>query len=124
MGEDKRSFPRSLVGLNAKIQIRYQWEKCKVMDLSPEGLSLESSQSLDVGELVKLELEHKEYMKKNQVQAEVIRCDRNPNETDPEIFQVVGRLIEPNDEYLMGALALVHGPGPKKDRRKPGFGER
>jgi len=72
-------------------------------------------QPLKVGELATIELEHSEWMKKNQVQAEVVRCDSNPAETTP--CHVVARLIEPNDEYLMGALALVHGSGPKQDRR-------
>jgi hypothetical protein len=114
MGE-QRNFPRSLVDLAVKIQIGDQWEVCKVIDLSVEGISLEVEQPLKVGELATIELEHSEWMKKNQVQAEVVRCDSNPAETTP--CHVVARLIEPNDEYLMGALALVHGSGPKQDRR-------
>jgi hypothetical protein len=116
MADDKRGFPRSLVDLVVKIQAGDQWVDCKVIDLSVEGLSLEVGQLLKAGERVMVELEHNQWMKKNQVQAEVLRCD---GKTDA-LYHMVARLIEPNDEYLMGALNLVHGDGPKQDRRKPG----
>ncbi len=124
MGDDKRGFPRSLVELVVKICIGSQWGDCKVLDLSVEGVSLEVGQRLNIGELATLELEHSEWMNKNQVQAEVLRCDSNPEETNPEKYHVVARLIEPNDDYLMGALALVHGTGPKQDRRNTVYGKR
>ncbi len=124
MGEDKRGFPRSLVDMVVKIRINDQWMDCKVLDLSVEGISLEMTQLLEMGELVTIELTHSEWMKKNQVQAEVLRCDGNPQETSPDKYHVVARLIEPNDEYLMGALALVHGDGPKQDRRNTIYGKR
>ena len=114
MGE-QRNFPRSLVDLTAKIRIGDQWVVCKVIYLSVEGISLQVGQLLKVGELTTIELEHSEWMKKNQVQAEVLRCDSHPVETTP--YHLVARLIKPNDEYLMGAMALVHGSGPKQDRR-------
>ena len=63
-------------------------------------------------------------MKKNQVQAEVLRCDSNPDETEPIVFHVVVRLIEPNDDYLMGALNLVRGDGPKQERRESNLRKR
>jgi hypothetical protein len=125
MGDDKRGFPRSLVDLVIKIQTNNQWMDCKVLDLSVEGISLEVGFPLNMGDLVTIELEHCEWMKKNQVQVEVIRCDSDPNNTNPEIYHMVARLMEPNDEYLMGALNLVHGDGPKQDRRpSSGFGKR
>jgi len=120
MADDKRNFPRSLVDLTVKIQAGGQWMDCKVIDLSVEGVSLEVGQALEAGEVITVELEHSEWMKKNQVQAEVLRCDSNPDGT----VHVVASLIEPNDEYLMGALNLVHGDGPKQDRRKPGHEKR
>ncbi|MBC8286256.1 MAG: PilZ domain-containing protein [Nitrospinae bacterium] len=124
MGKDQRGFPRSLVDMVVKTRVKDQWVDSKVLDLSVEGISLEVPQPLETGEMSTIELEHSEWMKKNQVQAEVLRCDSNPDETEPRIFHVVARLIEPNDDYLMGALNLVHGTGPKKDRREPGFGKR
>ena len=124
MGNYQRGFPRSLVELVVKTLIKDQWVDCKVLDLSVEGVSLEVKRPLEMGELTTIEMEHSEWMKKNQVQAEVLRCDSNSDETEPRIFHVVARLIEPNDDYLMGALNLVYGDGPKKDRREPGFGKR
>lgn len=124
MGNDQRGFPRSLVEMTVKTRIADQWIDSKVLDLSVEGISLEVSQPLQAGELSTIELEHNEWMKKNQVKAEVLRCDSNPDETEPRVFHVVARLIEPNDDYLMGALNLVHGDGPKKDRRESVFGKR
>ena len=124
MGNDQRGFPRSLVELTVKTKIADQWVESKVLDLSVEGISLEVPQPLQAGELSTIELEHSELMKKNQVKAEVLRCDSNPDEAEPRVFHVVARLIEPNDDYLMGALNLVHGDGPKQDRRQSVFGKR
>ena len=124
MENDQRGFPRSLVDLTVKTRIEDRWVDSKVLDLSVEGIALEVPQPLQAGQLPMIELEHSVWMKKNQVQAEVLRCDSNPDETKPRVFHVVARLIEPNDDYLMGALNLVHGDGPKQDRREPGFGKR
>lgn len=124
MGNDQRSFPRSLVDMVVKARVKDQWVDSKVLDLSVEGISLEVPQPLETGELSTIELEHSEWMKKNQVQAEVLRCDSNPDESEPRVFNVVARLIEPNDDYLMGALNMVHGTGPKSDRRHSSFGKR
>ncbi len=124
MGNDQRGFPRSLVDLTVKTRIDDQWVDSKVLDLSVEGISLEIPQPLLACELSTIELEHSEWMKKNQVQAEILRCDSNPDETEPRVFHVVARLNKPNDDYLMGALNLVHGDGPKQDRRDTGFGKR
>ncbi len=124
MGSDQRGFPRSLVDMVVKTRINDQWVESKVLDLSVEGVSLEVSQPIQTGEMSTIELEHSEWMKKNQVKVEIIRCDSNPDETEPKVFHVVARLIEPNDDYLMGALNLVHGSGPKRDRRQSSFGKR
>lgn len=124
MGDDQRSFPRSLIELDVKILIDNQWVVCKVLDLSVEGISLEVGQPLKMGMITTIDIGQSQWMKENQVQAEVLRCDSNPNESSLEMFHVVARLIEPNDEYLMGALALVHGSGPKKDRRNTVYGKR
>ncbi|MZH41630.1 MAG: PilZ domain-containing protein [Nitrospinae bacterium] len=124
MGNDQRGFPRSLVDMVVKTRINEQWVESRILDLSVEGISLEVSQPLQTGERTTIELEHSEWMKKNQVKAEVLRCDSNPDEAEPKVFHIVARLIEPNDDYLMGALNMVHGSGPKKDRRQSGFGKR
>ena len=124
MGNDQRGFPRSLVEMTVKTRIADQWVESKVLDLAVEGISLEVPQPIQAGELSAIELEHSKWMKKNQVKAEVLRCDSNPDETEPRVFHVVARLIEPNDDYLMGALNLVHGDGPKQDRRQSVFGKR
>ena len=79
MGDDNRGFPRSLVDLKVKIQSRNQWVDCKLLDFSVEGISLEVRFQLSMGDLISIELEHREWMKKNQVEVEVIRCDSNPN---------------------------------------------
>ncbi len=124
MGEDQREFPRSAVAPAARILIDDQWQECRVLDLSVEGISLELAQGLPDGTPVTIELEHGEVLKKNQVQAEVLRCGDPSDGAGSGMSNVVLRLIEPNDEYLMDALAVVHGDGPKKDRRKPAYGKR
>lgn len=107
MGNDQRDLPRSLADMVVRARVKDQWVDCKILDLSIEGVSLEVKQPLEMGELATIEMEHSEWMKKNQVQAEVLRCDSNPEESEPRIFHVVARLIEPNDEYRMGAKNLV-----------------
>ena len=119
---DKRGFPRSIIDLQVSAQVEYKRIEGKVIDLTVEGISMEFDQSLKVGSQVAIEIKQNQQVKNNKLKIEVIRC--LPTETDPSRYHIVAKFIEPNDEFLMDALALVHGTGLKQDRRGTIYGDR
>jgi hypothetical protein len=119
---DKRVFPRSLVDLQVSTQVEDKRIEGKVIDLTVEGISMEFDHTLKAGTTVAIDIQQNQEVKKNQLKIEIIRC--LPTETDSSKYHIVAKFIEPNDEFLMDALALVHGIGPKQDRRGTIYGER
>lgn len=105
--EDKRNFPRTSVKLTASVNIGNKRMAGKILDLTVEGVSLELERRLDVGDQITINIDDSQRVKKNELRAEVIRC--NPLDADPSRYIATAKFIEPNDEYLMDALALVHG---------------
>ena len=119
---DKRSFPRSLVDLQVSIQVEDKRIEGNVIDLTVEGVSMELDYSLKAGATVAIEIKQNQEVKQNELKIEVIRC--LPTESDPSKYHIVAKFVDPNDEFLMDALALVHGKGPKQDRRGTIYGDR
>jgi FKBP-type peptidyl-prolyl cis-trans isomerase 2 len=119
---DKRGFPRSLVDLQVSAQVEGKRIEGKVIDLTVEGISIDFDHPLKAGTTVAIDIKQNQEVKKNQLKIEIIRC--LPTEPDPSKYHVVAKFIEPNDEFLMDALALVHGTGPKQDRRGTIYGDR
>jgi hypothetical protein len=119
---DKRDFPRSLVDLQVSAQVEGKRVEGKVIDLTVEGIPMEFNHPLKAGATVAIEIKQNQEVKKNKLEIEVIRC--LPKEPDPSTYHIVAKFIEPNDEFLMDALALVHGKGPKQDRRGTIYGDR
>jgi hypothetical protein len=119
---DKRDFPRSLVDLQVSVQVEDKHIEGKVIDLTVEGISMELDHTLKAGTTVVIEIKQNQEVKNNQLKIEIIRC--LPTETDSSTSHIVAKFIEPNDEFLMDALALVHGTGPKQDRRGTLYGDR
>ena len=119
---DKRSFPRSLVDLQVSTQVEDKRLEGKVIDLTVEGISMEFNHPLKASAMVAIEIKQNQEVKKNELKIEIIRC--LPTEPDPSKNHIVAKFIEPNDEFLMDALALVHGKGPKQDRRGTIYGNR
>jgi hypothetical protein len=120
--QDKRNFPRSLVELTAFIKIKDKLINGKIFDLTVEGVSMELEEEVSTGTCVAIIIKKNQAIKENELRAEVIRCI--PSKSDPSKYHLVARFIEPNDQFLMDALALVHGTGPKKDRRGVIYGKR
>ncbi len=116
-GEDKRSFPRSLVDIRVEVQAESQNLPAKIIDLTVEAISLDTENSFEIGQTVSVVFEANADLKKNQLLSEVTRCERLSSGT----YMTVARFVEVNDEFLMDALALVHGSGPKQDRRSSIF---
>ena len=106
--EDKRSFPRAMIILNAYIYDSEQRLYVEVVDLSVHGISFKSEQNLPVGSRVIITIDGNKEIRNNEITAEILRCDPQSNST-PSRYVVAAKFIEANDEYLMDALALVHG---------------
>ncbi|MZH04366.1 MAG: PilZ domain-containing protein [Nitrospinae bacterium] len=118
MGKDKRSFPRSLVEYPVEIRSEGQILPGKIIDLTVEAISLETGKPFQNGESFAVSLEASSDLQENELKCEVARCEL----TDSGYHRIVAKIRDVNDEFLMDALALVHGSGPKKDRRKFIFG--
>ena len=112
-GEDKRTFPRSLIDMKVEIRTESHIFPAKIIDLTVEAISLEADKSFEIDQSVSVVFETSADLSKNQLQGEVTRCER----LDSGAHMTVARVVDVNDEFLMDALALVHMSGPKQDRR-------
>lgn len=112
---DKRSFPRSVVDLTVHIRIEENWVEAKIIDLTVEGICMEIGSALNEGAIVTIEIQENKDIKNSKLEIKTIRCF--PIDGEPKKYQLVAQFVDPNDEFLMDVLALVHGSGPKKDRR-------
>mgnify|MGYP002633699105 CR=1 FL=1 len=117
---EKRSFPRSIVDLVAHVNIDGERIDAKILDLTVEGISMELDQIVTKDIHAVINIEKSQDVKAAELQIETIRCIP----ADPSKYHLTARFIEPNDEFLMDALALVHGIGPKQDRRGTIYGKR
>lgn len=117
-GEDKRSFPRSLVEKQVEIRSENQALSGKIIDLTVEAISLESEKPFKIGEAITVFIEASADLIENELKCEVTRCEM----LGSGLHAIVAKFIDVNDEFLMDALALVHGSGPKKDRRSSIYG--
>lgn len=106
--EDKRYFPRATVSLAAQIHDSQQKLAIDIVDLTVHGISFKSKQLLLVGSRVVIELDGSEDIRRNELTADILRCDPQSNATSPQ-YVVAAKFIEANDEYLVDSLALVHG---------------
>jgi len=119
---DKRSFPRSVVDLTIQVHINGKWIEAKIIDLTVEGLSMELDTTLEKDAIAKIKILQNKEVKNNELKIKIIRS--LAIERKPSKYHIVARFIEPNDEFLMDVLALVHDSGPKKDRRGTIYGGR
>ena len=115
---DKRSFPRSLLQKVVEVKSGDETLNGKVIDLTVEAISLETEVPFKIGDSINVFFEASAELKENELSCEVARC----KSLDSGSHMIVARFIDVNDEFLMDALALVHGSGPKNDRRSTPFG--
>lgn len=120
--KDRRNFPRSIVDLILCARIGDKWIDGKILDLTVGGISMELDRELQTGTCVTIDIKQCQEVKKNELRVEVTRCV--PTEADPSRYRLAARFIEPNDEFLMDVLALVHEKNPKRDRRSSIYGKR
>jgi hypothetical protein len=105
--KNKRKFPRSLIDLTVHVNIGTEVIPAKILDITVEGISLELGSRVKVGDRVTISIDDSQWIRKNELSAEVVRCDLSEPASSKCI--IAAKFIEPNDEYLMDALALVHG---------------
>lgn len=115
---DKRSFPRSLVQKQVEVHSENQTLCGNIIDLTVEAISLEIEKPFEIGEVIKVFFEASDDLKENELKCEVSRSKLQ----DTGLHMIVAKFVDVNDEFLMDALALVHGSGPKNDRRNTPFG--
>jgi hypothetical protein len=120
--QDKRNFPRSQVNLVSQIRIKDQQINGEILDLTVEGISMELEEKVSTGVFATIVIKQNQKMEENELRVEVLRCVQS--ESSSSKHHLVARFIEPNDQFLMDVLALVHGTGPKKDRRGTIYGKR
>jgi hypothetical protein len=108
---DKRFFPRVAISLKVQVQENEIRMAAELVDLTVQGISFKLARPLPVGSLIILEINDSEDLRNNELKAEILRCDSpasvNPPQYNP--YYVAAKFVEVNDEYLMDALALVHG---------------
>lgn len=118
---DKRGFPRSIVDLTVLIRIDEKWIEGKIIDLTVEGISMELDPALEKNTTATIKITQNNEIKESELQINIIRCVSSGEHYK---HQIVAQFIEPDDEFLMDVLALVHDTGPKKDRRGTIYGGR
>ena len=106
--EEQRLFPRASIRLEAHVQNKEQRFSVGVVDLTVHGISFQSAQIFSVGSKVIIEIEGCGEIKSNELTADILRCDPLSKVFPPQ-YAVAAKFTEVNDEYLMDALALVHG---------------
>ncbi len=82
-----------------------------MVDLTVQGISFKLDQGLNPGEEIRLDINGSDEIRHNSLKAEVLRCDKLKDAVSSQ-YLVATKFLDANDEFLMDALALVHGkPG-------------
>lgn len=104
---DKRNFPRAKANLQVRVESGGKTQSGEVLNLTVEGIAFTLGVSLAPGSRVDLELvSSDDNIESNTLQAEILRCEAGSSEPP---YQISAKLIDANDQFLMDALALVHG---------------
>lgn len=80
----------------------------RVEDLTVEGISFFTELECKPGSMVDIFISETEAVKSAVLRGNVVRCEavKGPR---PFKYLAAAHLVEINDQYLMNALALVHG---------------
>lgn len=105
--KNRRSFPRVFVCFAVFINDGEQRLPADIEDLTVHGVSFKLESPLEVGSKIWVEIAGNDKIRKNELEARILRCD--PIEAQiPKTYLAAAKFVEPNDEYLMDILALVH----------------
>jgi hypothetical protein len=104
---DKRKFPRKELKLALIVGRDDQRLPAEMANLTVEGIAFHLDESLEPGTEVRLEISDSESVNENELAARVMRCD--PSAINPDFSYLAAVVLtDPNDRYVMDALALVH----------------
>ncbi len=109
--QERRNFPRANTCLQITIVEGSDAGLLsgEIRNLTVEGIAFTLDRPLTPGSKVGVEITSSgEEIRNNALQAEVLRCEPGGEETAPR-YQISAKLIDANDQFLMDALALVHG---------------
>lgn len=105
---DKRLFPRREVAF--EILVIGGQEKCfaEVKDLTVNGIFFLSKVGFTPGSELEISFMQNKAAQSAELKAVTLRCDKDESES-PWRYLVAAKFIESNDQYIMDALAIVHG---------------
>ncbi|MFQ5450984.1 MAG: PilZ domain-containing protein [Nitrospinaceae bacterium] len=105
---ERRLFPRKAVPIDICVKDGQKRFPGEIVDLTVHGLSFRLGRSLSVGSEISIDIQGARKIRNSRLRAEVLRCGTLQNGS-PFRYLLAAKFVEVSDEYLMDALALVHG---------------
>lgn len=106
MDNNKRNFPRSVSNIALSIGVNGKEISGAALDLTVNGLAIKVEAPIDIGAKIELFVAANQSIKTKRLRGEVLRC--HLVKSDPSYYRLAVKLTEPDDEYLMDSLALIH----------------
>jgi hypothetical protein len=101
---DKREFPRKPIQTNALLKYEGQEIPAIVQDITVKGIQVKTDRPFDPGASLELNLTKQEELNSTVLSGVVTRC--GPVEHNKFILAI--SLLNPDDNYMMDALAFIH----------------
>lgn len=101
---DKRKFPRKKLKANVTLNFDGLKMPAVVLDISVNGILMKCDQPLEVGKSMQMNLLEQEEISSCILAGQIVRC----NMVKEDHFVVAFALVEPNDKFMMDALAYIH----------------
>ncbi|MFQ5443285.1 MAG: PilZ domain-containing protein [Nitrospinales bacterium] len=105
---DRRNFPRATVRMNAFILDQEEKIPIQIEDLTVRGIAFLINRNLQPRSTIFVGIKDSGEIRNNGLKVEVLRCESLTNGSATQ-YRVAAKILQVNDEYLMDALALVHG---------------
>ncbi len=106
--EEKRYYPRKSVPCSVTVDTGKDRGAGELQNLSVQGLCFTCDLCLPVGSRVSVVLDPRPHLRKAELIAKILRCEPLKSRSTPG-YIVAATIVSAHDEYLMDALALVHG---------------
>ena len=109
---EQRKFPRRSLKLAIIVGQDQQRLTAQLANITVEGMAFRVDRRLAAGTKVLLQISDNETLSENELAATILRCE--PCAVNPAFSYLVAvELVDPNDVYVMDALAFVNGPETK-----------
>lgn len=106
--KERRNFPRASVKMKAFVLDHAEKFPIQIEDLTVRGVAFLINRNLEIRSKVFVGIQESEEIRNNGLKAEVLRCEPLTNGSATH-YRVAAKILQVKDEYLMDALALVHG---------------